>query len=88
MDLRRVPTNALVEELTKRAGTEYREPGDDLPLCDTCGNFVPFTGDPDGMPKNYNPCSAGHVMRFRMPRSPIDDFWGFYKHNCPDRKAP
>jgi hypothetical protein len=88
-DLRRVPTEDLIDELTKRAGTQYREPPANLPpLCDTCGNFIPFEGNPDDMPRDYNPCSAGHTMRFRMPIGPLDDQWGFYKHGCPDRKAP
>lgn len=37
------------------------------------------------MPETYNPCTKTHKMDFRMPDSPIDDEFGFYRRGCTDR---
>ena len=45
-------------------------------FCDECINFPP----PETT--HWNRCLAGQTMKFRMPRSSIDDEWGFNRQSC------
>ena len=50
-------------------------------FCDECVNFP--TGD-EWNTDLLDPqrCKKKITMKFRMPKSPIDDQWGFHKVNC------
>jgi len=52
--------------------------------CDQCELFDVWTGNVDEMPINHNPCIQGNKMAFRMPSSPTDTEWGFYRLRCKD----
>jgi hypothetical protein len=47
-------------------------------FCDTCVNFSVHEMNGGFL------CSKKNKMKFRTPRSPIDDEWGFYVRKCDD----
>lgn len=87
-DLRRVPTEELEAELVRRARGQWKtRPDQPIPHCDECDNFIPYTAGEE-VPANFNPCSKGHSMRFKVPHSMGDAHsgnWGFYLPGCKDR---
>ncbi len=52
-------------------------------FCDECKNFPP-PDHPIWRTKRFekHQCLLGLPMLFRMPRSPNDEDWGFYKKEC------
>lgn len=80
----------LLEELSRRQRIrDERDERAAFQPCDECANFVNWTKASDP-PDNYNPCSKGHVMKFRMPEGgdPRPGEWGFYRRVCADRETP
>ncbi len=70
----------IVYEKRANDRPEAIQPGDQggilMIFCDECINF-PL---PETTP--WNRCLAGQTMKFRMPRSPVDDEWGFHRKSC------
>src|SRR5688572_30327931 len=76
----------LLEELARRRRAwKNRRPI--RHFCDDCGNFKTWTHN-DGPIDDYNPCSKGHAMSFRMPEGYTDTDYGFYRRVCADRLTP
>lgn len=81
-DLARFTVDELLEELARRRRTSDAE----RPVsewCDDCAHFRTWTGKGDA-PDNFNPCTKGHAMSFRVPAD-YGDPWGFYRRVCADR---
>lgn len=81
--LGRFSVDQLLEELSRRR----QESAERRPIihCDTCANFITKADADD----NYNPCSKGHKMSFRMPDGltfPNPEEWGYYKAVCIHRE--
>jgi len=76
-------TQALMDELRRRE--ELPKPRSRIMPCDECAHFVPWTKS-DEAPGDYNPCSKGHRLLFRVPKDYEDTNWGFYRPGCKDRK--
>lgn len=76
-------TKALISELQRRENVGGRRSS--VSLCDECSWFKIA---PENAPDDYNPCSLGHELLFRSPRTPNPDeeVWGFYRPKCRDRK--
>lgn len=79
--LSRWSTRALLAELKRRE--EISKPRRCVALCEECQHFH---GKDDADPEDYNPCSKGHHMLFRVPETYDDRNWGFYRPGCRDRK--
>ena len=74
-------TTALLNELQRRDG-DLKRMSPIIP-CDECGHW---RNAPEGADLGkWNPCNLGHKLSFRVPDSPQDDVWGFYRRNCRDR---
>lgn len=74
----------LLEELARRRSTRDQERPVDS-WCHDCGHFQTWTGMGDA-PRDFNACSKGHAMQFRVPAD-YGDAWGFYRRVCADRLA-
>ena len=54
-------------------------------FCDECKNFPPTSslwGVDLSKKGALDKCTLNIPMRFKMPCSPTDDEWGFYKKDC------
>lgn len=81
MSLEEYSSQELKEELARRMLGDRPPPI--RKWCDECTHFVAWKEDSEP-PADFNPCSKGHKMRFRVPTPPMDDQWGFYKPGCKD----
>jgi hypothetical protein len=71
----------LLEEIVRRQRVRSeRDERVAFVACEDCANFIFWkkTGDP---PKDYQPCSKGHEMKFRMPDGYNDtpESYGHYR---------
>lgn len=72
-------TEELVAELaSRREGPRQPEV---TRFCDQCANFKAHEGEKPP-PKDFNACTKGHAMTFRMPEGYRADGWGFYRRGC------
>lgn len=81
----------LVEEIARRRRSFERiRRRPSFHFCHQCAHFESWRGDLATIPGDYNPCTQGHEMSFRMPDNPNphDDSWGFYRRGCRDREIP
>lgn len=83
--LLRFTDDELLEELARRRNAQ--ELAAPKRWCSDCAHFKTWdvlgnAGDP---PDDFNPCTKGHVLMFRMPDSPADVDFGFYRRVCGDR---
>lgn len=81
-------TEALVKELQRRRYRKERTPKP-IEFCDDCHQFQPWADPEEDAPKDYNPCSMGHKMSFKMPdqADPLDRNYGFFRRNCSDHST-
>lgn len=85
--LKRFSDEQLLEEMVRRQRVrDERNERLAFQPCDECKNFVFWRADGDP-PDDYQPCSKGHQMKFRMPsgHNPYQEDWGFYRRICADR---
>ncbi len=77
-------TDELLAEIVRRRNARIsRRP---IVKCEKCEHFTPSEKADD----NYNPCSKGHTMSFRMCEADdgppdMNDDWGFHRNVCDDR---
>lgn len=83
--LAKFSTAVLLEEIARREQQRAeRKPIKDW--CEDCKHFKFWTKSSDP-PDDYNPCSKGHKMSFRVPEtmSDVDNDSGYYRRICTDR---
>lgn len=87
-DLKKVPSDWLIEELIRRRNAEpVAKPKH---WCHDCANFESWNAKQRAgtMPDDFNPCTKGHAMQFVVPQE-VNDEHGFYRRVCQDRaEAP
>jgi hypothetical protein len=82
-------TEALLNELDRR---QIWRPRTKIIPCDECHHFKAFE-DKSGnlaIPNDFNPCTKGHKLLFRMPDGHPDNAvapWGLYRTGCRDRQT-
>lgn len=86
-------TDALREEIYRRAIRERDKQPVQLKWCDECAHFKALRQHmSDVSPRrgekvsDYQPCQKGHEMSFRMPLGPMDTEWGYFRRGCRDRE--
>lgn len=85
LKLRVYSTAQLIEEVARRANAATTEQPQHW--CHDCAKYVCWVDGPTParpMPDDYNPCSHGHKMRFKMPED-MDDEYGHFLNVCPNR---
>ena len=83
-DLKKVPDDWLLEEIIRRRNNETAAKPEHW--CHDCDHFkawneLPRAGE---CPKDFNPCTKGHGMKFIVPVDYGDEH-GFYRRVCADR---
>lgn len=79
----------LLEELCRRQRVRLeRDERLAFQPCDECKHFVFWVNADSDPPDNYNPCSKGHKMKFRMPEgyNQHPSEYGFYRRVCAHRQ--
>lgn len=85
-DLSSFTTDQLLSEVVRRRNETAAKDAADITFCDECVHVRYWTISSEP-PKDFNVCSKGHSLMFRMPED-----WegphgpsGFYRRVCADR---